>query len=83
MSLYKRLNNEVAAQSSNRLWISIAALGTWNQLPNFPSKLELSLEDVEVSWREDLIQQGWDNSTFEKPLLKQLRKQDKVIFWRA
>ena len=67
-------------ESNDRLWISIAALGSWPELPEITGKMELCLEIVEDSWREDLIQQGWDNDVFEKPLLKQLRKLDQVIF---
>lgn len=62
------------------IWVSIAALGQWDQLPDFSSRLELSLEPVEDLWREDLIQQGWDTDVFEKVLLKKLRTLDQVIF---
>ena len=67
-------------EPNSRLWISIAALGAWQELPDVSGKMDLSLEPVEDSWREDLIQQGWDNKVFEKPILKQLRKLDQVIF---
>lgn len=62
------------------IWVSIAAIGQWETLPDFPTKLTMSLEKVEESWREDLIQQGWDTDVFEKPLLKKLRTFDQVIF---
>ena len=67
-------------QDQNLIWVSIAALGDWAELPAFASRLELSLEKVEDSWREDLIQQGWDTDVFEKALLKKLRQHDQVIF---
>ena len=66
-------------QVETPIWVSIAALGDWTELPQFPSRLKLSLEEVEDSWREDLIQQGWDTDVFEKALLKKLRQNNQVI----
>ena len=66
-------------QVRNPIWVSIAALGDWSELPQFPSRLKLNLEEVEDSWREDLIQQGWDTDVFEKALLKKLRQNNQVI----
>ena len=66
-------------QVENPIWVSIAALGDRSELPQFPSRLKLSLEEVEDSWREDLIQQGWDTDVFEKALLKKLRRNNQVI----
>ncbi len=63
-----------------QIWVSVAAMGEWSALPVLSSKLDLSLEEVMPSWREDLIQRGWETDVFEKALLKRLRKVDQVIF---
>lgn len=74
------LSSTLSESSEPQIIISIAALGQWTTLPEIHSRFELSLEEVEDSWREDLIQQGWDNEVFEKPLLKKLRTLPQVIF---
>ncbi len=74
------MHDPSSEQAQDLIWVSIAALGSWSEIPQFSTRLELSLEPVEDSWREDLIQQGWDTDVFEKPLLKKLRQCEQVIF---
>lgn len=73
-------SQSASAKSEGLIWVSIAAMGEWSALPELESKFELSLETVTSSWREDLIQRGWDTEIFEKSLLKKLRNVDHVVF---
>lgn len=58
----------------------LAATGTWEQLPELNTRFELTLEDMEEEWREDLIQRGWELNALPKAQLKVIRGHQRVIW---
>lgn len=69
-----------SSTSTSSISVHLAALGHWSALPELNTPFQLSLEEVEPTWREDLISRGWESGVFEKRDLKGLRAMSSVIF---